>query len=56
MVFHNSIVSNFMVYQDRFETNFLQLFMHPQLSERFPTISVIIFEVSIVAEQKQAHS
>jgi len=25
---HTSIVSNFMVYQDQFETNLLQLFVH----------------------------
>jgi len=43
-----------MVYQDRFETNLLQLFAHPETSECFSVISVIIFEVNIVAEQKQA--
>jgi len=41
-----------MVYQDRLETNFLQLFTHSQDSEWFSTISVIIFVVNIVAEQK----
>jgi len=25
---HNSIISNFMIYQDRLETNLLQLFTH----------------------------
>jgi len=31
----------------------LQLFTHPQHSEWFSTLSAIIFEVNIVAEQKQ---
>jgi len=31
--FHNSIIGNFMVYQDRLETNLLQLFGHPENSE-----------------------
>jgi len=31
--FHHSIVGNFMVYQDRFETNSLQLFGHPENPE-----------------------
>jgi len=31
--FHTSIIGNFMVYQDRLETNLLQLFGHPQNSE-----------------------
>jgi len=35
------------------ETNLLQLFTHPQHSEWFSTLSVIIFEVNSVAEQKQ---
>jgi len=42
-----------MVYQYRIETNLLQLFAHLGTSEWFSTISVI-FEVNIVAEQKQA--
>jgi len=25
---HNSIISNFMIYEDQFETNLLQLFAH----------------------------
>jgi len=33
----------------------LQLFTHPQHSEWFSTLSVIIFEVNIVAEQKQTY-
>jgi len=28
--FHNSIIGNFVVYQDRLETNLLQLFGHPK--------------------------
>jgi len=28
--FHNNIIDNFMVDQDRLETNLLQLFMHPE--------------------------
>jgi len=43
-----------MVYQDRPETNLLQLFRHPENSEWFSIISVIIFEINIVDEQKQA--
>ena len=41
--FHHSITGNFMVYQDRIETNLLQLFAHPEISERFSIISVLIF-------------
>jgi len=51
--FHNSFMGNFMVYQDQLETNLLQLFGHPESSEWFSIISVIIFEVSVVDEQKQ---
>jgi len=40
-----------MVYQDRIETNLLQLAGH---QEWFSIISGIIFEVNIIAEQKQA--
>jgi len=43
-----------MVYQDRIEKNVFQFFAHPENSERFSLISGIIFEVNIVAEQKQA--
>jgi len=52
--FHNSIIGNFMVYQDRLETNLLQLFAHPENSEWFSAIYVIVFEVNIATEQKQA--
>jgi len=51
--FHNSIIGNLMVYQDRLEKYLLQLFRHPENSEWFSIISVITFEVSIVDGQKQ---
>jgi len=51
--FHNSITGNFAVYQDRLETNLLQLFEHPQNSEFFSITSGIIFEANIIDEQKQ---
>jgi len=41
-----------MVYQDRLETHFLQLFAHPDTSEWFSIISVTNFEVNNIAEQK----
>jgi len=44
-----------MVYQDRLETNLLQLFGHPENSELFSIIFVIIFEVNVVDEQKQRY-
>jgi len=47
---HNSIISNFMIYQDRLETNLLQLFAPTCSSEWFSIISVICFEASIVSE------
>jgi len=52
--FHNSIIGNFIVYQDRIETDLLKLCAHPENSEWFTVISVILFKVNIVAEQKQA--
>jgi len=52
--FHNSIIGIFVVYQSRIETDLLKLCAHPENSEWFSVISVIIFEVEIVAEQKQA--
>jgi len=51
--FHNSIIVNFVVYQDRIETNPLQLFEHPENSEWFSIISVSIFEVNVVDQQKK---
>jgi len=53
--FYNSIAGNFIVYQDRLETNLLQVFAYPENSEWFSIIFVIIFEVNIVHEQKQTH-
>jgi len=38
----NSIVANFMVYEDRLQTNLLQLFTDPENSEWFSIISIII--------------
>jgi len=35
VLFHNRIIGNFMVFEDRLETNLLQLFAHPENSERF---------------------
>jgi len=43
-----------MVYQDRLETNLLQLFAPTQSSEWFSTISVISFEVNIVSKHVNA--
>jgi len=48
---HNSVIGNFMVYQDRLEINSLQLFGHQDRMIFY--ISIIIFEVNIVVEQKQ---
>jgi len=42
-----------MVYQDRLETNLLQLFAHPEISEWLSTLSVIIFQANTVDVQKQ---
>jgi len=44
-----------MVYQDRLETNLLQLFAQQENSEWFSIISAIVFEVNIVAERKQKY-
>jgi len=51
--FHNNAIGNFMVYQDRIETNLLQLFVYPEKTEWCSIIFVIIFEVNIAAEQEQ---
>ena len=53
--FQNIIVSNFVAYQDRIDTNLLQLFAHPEDSKWFSIIYVVTFEVNVVAEQKQAY-
>ena len=50
MPIHNSIISNFIICQDRLETNLLQLLAPTLCSERFSIISVISFEVNIVSE------
>jgi len=47
--FYESIMSNFMVCQDRLETNLLQLFAHPKFSERLCIISGSIFEVNVLS-------
>jgi len=52
--FHENIIGNFMASQDRIETNLLQLFAYRATSDWFSIISGIIFEIDIVAEQKQA--
>jgi len=52
--FHEIVIGSFMVYQVPIETNLLQLFARPETSDWFSTFSGIIFEVNIVAEQKQA--
>jgi len=52
--FHKSSIGNLMVYQDRIETNLLQLRAHSETSEWFSIIFGIIYEVNIVAEHKQA--
>ena len=51
---YNIIIGNFIVYQDRIETDLLKLCVHPENLEWFSVISVIISEINIVAEQKQA--
>ena len=51
---HTSITSNFMIYQDQFETNLQQLFAHTKNSECFSIISVISFAVNIVAKHVNA--
>jgi len=48
--FHDSIISNFMVFEDRLETNLLQYSRTQKIQNVF---YVIIFEVNIVDEQKQ---
>jgi len=44
-----------MAYPDQIGANLLQLFAHPENSKCSSIISVIIFEVNIVAEQKQVY-
>jgi len=52
--FHNSIIGIFVVYRNQIETDLLKLCAHLENSEWFSVISVVICEVEIVAEQKQA--
>ena len=47
-LFDNNIICNFMVYQERFETKLLQLFAHPESSEWFSIIPIIIFELTSI--------
>ena len=54
--FPNSTIGNSMVYQDRSETNLLQLFAHPENSQWFSIFSVFVFEVIVVAELKLSTS
>jgi len=54
-LFHYSIIGNFLVCQDQIETNLLQLFAQQENSEWFSIISVNVFEINIVAEQKQKY-
>ena len=56
VLFHNSIMGNFMAYQDRLEVNSLQLFAHPGNWKCFSIIFDIIFAVDIVDENKQTYS
>jgi len=54
-LFHYNIVGTFMVHQDRIETNLFQLFAQQENSVWFSIISFTIFEMNIVAEQKQIY-
>ena len=54
--FHNSIIGNLIINQDRIDRNLLQLLAHPENSEWCSTISVSIFVVNIVSVQKQTYS
>jgi len=47
--FYNSIIGNVIFYQDRIETDLLNLCVHPENSEWSSVISVIIFEVNLIA-------
>jgi len=52
--FYNRIIGNLMVCQERFETNLLQPFAHPENSEWVSIISVLTVEANIASKQKQA--
>jgi len=47
-------MDNFIFYQDRIEANFMQLFAYQENQKWLSEISVIVSEVNIVSEQKQA--
>ena len=53
--FHNRIIGNFIVYQDRIGRNLLKICVHPENSDWFSIISFITFDVNIVVEQKQTY-
>jgi len=54
-LFYNSSMGILTVYQDLVETNLLQLFAHPENSEWFSVISIAMFDVKIVAEEKRPY-
>ena len=51
--FHNRIIGNFSVCQDRIETDLLKLCAHPENSEWFSVISVIIVEVKLLLNRNK---
>jgi len=51
--FHNNIIGNFIVCQDRIETDLLKLCAHPENSEWFSVISVIIVEVKLLLNRNK---
>jgi len=51
--FHNSIIGNFIVYQDRIETHLLKLSAHSENSEWFSVTPVIIFEVKLLLNRNK---
>jgi len=51
-LFDDNILGNFMVYQEWFETKLLRLFAHPENSEWFSIISVIVFDLTLFLKQK----
>jgi len=53
--FHNSIIGHFIVYQDRLETYFLQVFVHPESSGWFSVIYVIL-ESSTLFLRRNKHN
>ena len=53
VLFHNSIIRNFMFYQDRIETNLSQLFANLENSECFSIISVIILRSTLLLNRNK---